>query len=168
MYFQSIFKPSNQGLEPSHLWYLLLATIGVGITVCLIIRLTLIPYDDNVIYLGCRAYLWNFVCLKYRKTCPNWSAGISFSNNLVAMALQRECNGARPLHVRKIDWVQGWFPRGKHSDSGNNRKCPVGKALAIWLKISSLPGNHDSSIPGLNWNRRAKVPLQEREEHLSS
>jgi len=32
--------------------------------------------------------------------------------------------------------------------------------LAIWLKISSLPGNHDSSIPGLNWNRRAKVPLQ--------
>jgi len=31
--------------------------------------------------------------------------------------------------------------------------------LAIWLKISSLPGNHDSSIPGLNWNRRAKVPL---------
>ena len=32
--------------------------------------------------------------------------------------------------------------------------------MAIWLKISSLPGNHDSSIPGLNWNRRAKVPLQ--------
>ena len=37
---------------------------------------------------------------------------------------------------------------------------PVGKALAIWLKISYLPGNHDSSIPGLNWNRRAKVPVQ--------
>jgi len=37
--------------------------------------------------------------------------------------------------------------------------------LAIWLKISSLPGNHDSSIPGLNWNRRAKVPLQKQDLH---
>ena len=34
----------------------------------------------------------------------------------------------------------------------------------IWLKNYSLPGNHDSSIPGLNWNRQAKVPLHKPKE----
>jgi len=68
---------------------------------------------------------------------------------------------------------KGWTEVGKKREGeSRNIKClepqglgkgffsPVGKALRIWLKNNSLPGNHDSSIPGLNWNRRAKVPLQ--------
>ena len=71
------------------------------------------------------------------------------------------------------DAKEGWTEVGeKREGESRNIKClepqglgrrvfsPVGKALRIWLKINSLPGNHDSSIPGLNWNMRAKGPLQ--------
>ena len=63
--------------------------------------------------------------------------------------------------------------RGRLEGESRNIKCldpqglgrrffsPVGKALRIWLKNYSLPGNHDSSIPGLNWNSRAEVPLHD-------
>ena len=70
--------------------------------------------------------------------------------------------------TRKGGQKQGKKPKGESRNKycldphGLDRRFfgPVGKAFAIWLKISSLPGNRDSSIPGLKWNRRAKVPLQ--------